>query len=353
MTPAMHGLKVLDLSTGVAGPHVGMLCAQHGADVVKVEAPEGDWARELGSRCGDLTAYSVVYNQGNRSVAVDLKRAEGADLIRRLAAQADVFILSFRPGVLAKFGLDYESVRKTNEGVIYLSVTGFGARGPLASAPATDGVIQGFSGFMYNNCGEDGVPQRTDFILMDVITGLYGFQSVATSVLARERSSAGGCHLDCSLMQSALALQAGKIVETRFEGGGRALYVPLGVFRTGDGFVSISVRRDDHFAALCDVLRRPDVVVCSRQPRRRSPSGTSTVRSPSRSSASCRSSMRLADPVFLFAVTCPARSPVLMTARSRRPVLPAWQRASSSSDAMRSRWATLLVWVCLRACPGC
>jgi crotonobetainyl-CoA:carnitine CoA-transferase CaiB-like acyl-CoA transferase len=252
---AMRGLKVLDLSMGVAGPHAGMLCAQHGADVVKVETHEGDWARVLGRQYGDLSAFSLIYNRGKRSLAIDLKQPDARAALQRMAAQADVIIEAFRPGVMKKFGLDHETVSQANPKVVYLSVTGFGAQGPLAGAPATDAVLQAFSGLMFSNQDERGTPQRIDLVLIDVITGLYGFQAISAALLALARGEATrGRHIDCSLMKSALAFQAGKIVENYIEEGDRAMYVPLGVFATSDGHVSLSVRRDDHFATFCHAI---------------------------------------------------------------------------------------------------
>jgi len=260
----LQGLRVLDFSAGVAGPHAGMLCAQYGAEVIKVEPPDGDWSRQLGRRHGDTTAYSHVYNQGKRSLAIDLKHPQAAQAVRDMARHADVVIESYRPGVMRKFGLDYEAVHATNPGVVYLSVTGFGSEGPLANAPATDAVLQGFSGFMHANRDMHGRPQRLDYFIIDVITGLYAFQAISARLMARFRSMDVGGPIDCSLMRAAAALQAGKIAEVHFEGGESATYVPLGVFQTADGDISLSVRRDDHFAALCNALGRDDLVACGR-----------------------------------------------------------------------------------------
>src|SRR5262245_50812707 len=109
-----EGLRVVDLSQGVAGPHCGMLFALHGADVVKVEPPDGDWGRGIGKRHGEFSAYGVAFNRGKRSLAIDLKRTEGRDVVKRLTARADVVVENNRPGVLARFGLDYVGVRQAN-----------------------------------------------------------------------------------------------------------------------------------------------------------------------------------------------------------------------------------------------
>ena len=149
---AFEGLKVLDLSQGVAAPYCGLLLAQNGAEVIKVEpqAP-GDWSRAMGKPYGDQSASSVILCRGKRSIALDLKKPGGVEVAKRLAREADVILQNYRPGVIEKFGLDYDSVHADNPDVVYLSVTGFGPEGPKAKHPATDSVMQAFTGFMSIN----------------------------------------------------------------------------------------------------------------------------------------------------------------------------------------------------------
>src|SRR6185312_11010901 len=132
------GLKVLDLSQGVAGPYAAMLLAQYGADVIKVEPYDGDWSRMLGVRYGDHTAFSIGTNLGKRGIAVDLKTAEGREIVNRLAGSADVFLESFRPGVAARLGVGYEAISALNPRVVYVSISGFGQKGPESGRPAMD-----------------------------------------------------------------------------------------------------------------------------------------------------------------------------------------------------------------------
>lgn len=262
MAGALHGIRVLDFSMGVAGPHAGLLCAQHGADVVKIEGIEGDWGRLLGRQYGDLNAYSAIYNRGKRSLAIDLKDAQARAIVVDMAQRADIVIEAFRPGVMQRFGLDYETLRARNPRLIYVSVTGFGQTGPMSQMPATDGVMQAFSGFMYLNQDRQGEPQRVNMILIDAVTGLYGFQAITTGLLERAAGSAtgnfAGKYVDCSLMRSAISFQACKIVENLFEGGAQAMYVPLGAFHTRDGCLAISVMHDHHFVSLCQALGKDD-----------------------------------------------------------------------------------------------
>ncbi len=153
-----EGLKVLDISQGVAGPHCGMLLARHGADVVKLEPLAGDWGRKIGKTHGDNCAYGMAFNRGKRSLALDLKNPEGKAIAFSLARVADVVIENNRPGVADRLGLGYDAVRRENPEVVYLSVTGFGQSGPNANLPATDSVMQAFSGLMTVNKDSAGLP---------------------------------------------------------------------------------------------------------------------------------------------------------------------------------------------------
>jgi crotonobetainyl-CoA:carnitine CoA-transferase CaiB-like acyl-CoA transferase len=256
---AFRGLKVLDMAQGVAGPHCGLLLAQHGADVVKLEPLGGDWGRALGKRYGDLSAFGAVYNRGKRSIAVDLKTEEGLQVAKTLAAEADVILESFRPGVMARFGLDYETVAKVNPTVVYLSVSGYGQTGPNSKQPVTDSVMQAFSGLMSVNKDDRGMPQRIGVIAIDVFTGLYGFQAVAPALYRRMRVGKGA-HLDVSLMQSALAFLSAKMIERHMEGPEPTLLgAPLGTYETSDGYLNMNARRDAHYQALMTLIGRPEL----------------------------------------------------------------------------------------------
>ena len=215
--PAYAGLRVIDLSQGVAGPHCGMLFALHGADVIKVEPPDGDWGRGIGKRHGDFSAYAIAFNRGKRSVAIDLKRPEGREVVAQLVARADVVIENNRPGVLARFKLDYEQVRASNERVVFVSVTGFGQDGPNKDMPATDSILQAYSGLMSVNRDATGMPQRINVLVIDVVTGLYAHQAAAAA-LYRRATRGGGRHVTMSLMDAIGAVQAGKILEFHLEG---------------------------------------------------------------------------------------------------------------------------------------
>jgi len=251
---AFEGIRVFDATQGVAGPHCAMLLAQHGAEIIKMEPLAGDWGRSIGKKHGEHCAYGLAVNRGKRSIALDLKHPDGLAIAQTLAADADVVLESFRPGVMGRFGLDYESIRAKNPKVIYLSVTGYGQQGPYRNRPVTDSVIQAYSGWMSINRDKDGLPQRISIIAIDVMTGLYAFQAVAPALFLRERTGEGQ-YLDISLAGSAAAFQAGKMIEYRLEGAEPAvLGAPVGTFQTKDGFINMNARRDPHFAALCNML---------------------------------------------------------------------------------------------------
>lgn len=253
-------LKVVDLSQGVAGPHGGMMMALNGADVIKIEPPTGDWGRAIGRQHGQYAAYNIAFNRGKRSLGLDLKHPAGLAVTKRLMNDADVVIENYRPGVLARFGLDYHTLKQTNPDVIYASVTGFGQTGPRSKAPATDSILQSFSGLMSVNRDREGMPQRLGVLVIDVVTGLYAFQAISTALYARAVRGAGGRHISVSLMESIGAVQAGKMIAYHLEGNEEQIAgAPVGTFRTADGHLTINARRDRHFQALTQLLGLPEL----------------------------------------------------------------------------------------------
>ncbi len=254
-----RGLNVLDLSQGIAGPYAAMLLAQYGATVVKVEPPEGDWARALGTRHGGHTAFSIAANLGKRSIALDLKRAADRAIVHRLAARADAVVESFRPGVAARLGVGYADLAALNPPLLYLSVSGFGQSGPESQRPAMDPILQAFSGLIATNRGPDGVPHRVVPIVVDMATALYAFQALTVALYAR-RDEPRGRHLEASLLQSAAGLQTVHMMAHHLEGGRmRQGLTPGGSYRTADGWIYIVIHRDADFGKLCDALEIPDV----------------------------------------------------------------------------------------------
>lgn len=253
------GLKVIDLSQGLAGPLCTMLLAQHGANVIKIEPEAGDWSRHLGTRHAGRTALEIAGNRGKRSIALDMKQPAAVDAVKRMAADADVFVEAFRPGVADRLGVGYTALSAGNPRLIYLSVSGYGQTGPYAQRPATDTVVQAFSGMMALNRDQAGRPNRINFLAPDTITGLFAFQAVSAALYGR-RDSGRGRYLDVSLIQSAAAFLTHKIVEARLEGDTpRQLNAPAGVYQTRDGWIAITLNKEAQFAALCRSIGRDDL----------------------------------------------------------------------------------------------
>ncbi len=253
--PPYWGLRVLDLSQGIAGPYCAALLAQQGADVVKVEPPGGDWIRNAGGGRDGMTSLAIVGNLGKRSIVVDAQQPAGRDLLLRLAARADIVVENNRPGVIERLGLGYGAVAARNPAVIYVSITGFGPDGPEAQKAGTDSILQSLTGMCHRNRDADGTPRRIPLLIPDTITAVYAAQVVGAALYARGRDGQGR-HLKLSLLESAAAFQAAPIVENRiFEGAvPPPNTVPAGVFRTRDGHISLSAVTEAHFAGAMGVL---------------------------------------------------------------------------------------------------
>ena len=251
------GVKVLDLSQGVAGPYCGMHFARNGADVIKLEPPgTGCWSRQLGKAIGDQTAHSVVVNRGKRSLAVDLKAPDGLEIAKKLATECNVMIQNYRVGKLAKLNLDYDSVAKLNPKVIYVAITGFGQKGPRCDQPATDSVMQAYTGMMSINRDINGLPQRINMLAIDFSTGLYAFQAAAAALYGQAMRGKGKL-IETSLLESALVFQEAAIIESYLQDGdAEPIGMPVGSFKTKDGFMSINARRDSQFKSFCTVIGR-------------------------------------------------------------------------------------------------
>lgn len=259
------GLKVIDLSQGVAGPYCAMLLGQYGANVIKVEPTDtGDWSRGLGTVYGDQTAYSIPANLGKRSIALDLKQPAGQDVLWRLLHGADVFLQGFRPGVIDRLGFGYPAVAEREPRILYVSVSGFGQTGPLAERPAMDPVLQAYTGLMAENKGEDGIPHRTPIIAIDMSTGMYAFGAVAAALHARQHAPRGR-HIEASLMQAAAGLQVIRMLGSYLEGGAaRPVIPPSGIYKTADGWMSITVVRPFEWEGYCRALDLPQFLAESR-----------------------------------------------------------------------------------------
>ena len=270
MSAPLSGLRVVDLSRILAGPWCTQLLGDLGAEVIKVEHPErGDDTRQWGppwlkDEAGEPTAESSYYLSANRnkaSIALDIKTIEGCDIVKELVAKSDIFVENFKVGGLKKYGLDYDALRKINPGLIYLSITGFGQTGPMASQPGYDYLIQGLGGLMSITGESDeqpgGGPQRVGIAISDVTTGLYGTIGILSALHHRNRTGEGQ-YIDLALLDTQvgwLANQAsnyltGGVLPKR-TGKWHPNLAPYQPFRTADGSIIIAVGNDSQFVSLC------------------------------------------------------------------------------------------------------
>lgn len=236
------GIKIIDLTQAVAGPYSAAIMARHGANVIKVEPGRGDLTRGIGKRYeGGHTVMSALFNLGKRSIALELKTDAGRDVLRKLLGDADIFIESFRPGVIKRLGFGYEEVRAINPRIIYLSMSGFGQRGPFSERPGTDGVLQAFSGFFSENKGMDGIPHRLNLILIDLAASLYNVQAMQAALWSR-LSEKQGRYIENSLLETAAAFQNVNFIAKILDaGGGHPVAYPYGAYATKDGYVVVGV----------------------------------------------------------------------------------------------------------------
>ncbi|MGR3499449.1 MAG: CaiB/BaiF CoA transferase family protein [Limimaricola soesokkakensis] len=261
----LAGLRVVELARILAGPWAGQVLADLGAEVIKVEAPEGDDTRRWGppwiETDGDRSAaYFHACNRGKKSVTADFRTPEGLALTRALIAGADVVIENFKVGGLARYGLDYDSLKAENPALVYCSITGFGQDGPYANRAGYDFLIQGMSGIMDLTGAPDGEPQKIGVAFTDIFTGLYSVIAIQAALAAREKTGRGQ-HIDMALMDCAtgvLANQAMNFFATgtppRRLGNAHPNIAPYQVFSAKDGDLILAVGNDGQFARACAVL---------------------------------------------------------------------------------------------------
>ena len=248
-----RGLKVIDFSQGVAGPYCGMLLAQHGAEVIKIEPKDGDWARNLGQEYGEHSAFSVAANLGKKSIIIDLKNKKSQSILDKIIKQCDILIEGFRPGVIKRLGYNYDRLKKINPKLIYLSISGFGQNGPMSHKPAMDPVLQAFTGFMSENKGPDDIPHRTPVIIFDMTTALYATQLISTSLYARINEKFGR-KIEISLMEASAAMQSIRLMSGYMEGPYTHASSPSGTFKTKDSWIQIIVVKNHEFIKFCNAV---------------------------------------------------------------------------------------------------
>ncbi|MGV1800234.1 CaiB/BaiF CoA transferase family protein [Agrobacterium vitis] len=268
----LSGLKVIELARILAGPWIGQTLADLGADVIKVESPQGDDTRSWGPPFIDdgvekAAAYFHACNRGKRSITADFTRAEDIKTLRDLIASADVVIENFKVGGLVKYGFDYDSLKELNPRLVYCSVTGFGQDGPYAQRAGYDFMIQGMSGIMDLTGEPDGAPQKIGVAFADIFTGLYGVIAIQAA-LAQRLQTGRGQFIDMALfdcMSAVLANQAmnyaaSGIVPKRM-GNNHPNIAPYQTFPVADGHIIIACGNDGQFVRLCGVLGLSELAV--------------------------------------------------------------------------------------------
>lgn len=270
MFAPLQGIKIVDFTHVLAGPYVTHVLCQLGAEVIKIERPgSGDVMRtgRAGESPPGFGPQFVGLNAGKHSIALDLKDPRGRDLARRLAADADVVIENLRPGELDRLGLDYDSLRAGNPGLIYCSISGWGIDGALAGRAGYDQAIQAATGVMWMQGEPDEPPTKVGFPTVDIATGMNGACAVLAALMQRQRNGGRGCRLDVAMADSAVMLMigvasswlVGGLAPERFGNRSLASSPTSGVFETANGWISVAANTADQGMKALDALGRPDL----------------------------------------------------------------------------------------------
>jgi len=258
----LTGIKVIDFSRVLAGPYCTLLLADMGAEVIKIEQPViGDDSRHFGPPfIKGESAYFLSINRNKKSMTLNLKTKESIEIVKKLAKDADVIIQNFRPGVMEKLGLDYNSLEKINKNLVYLNISGYGHTGPLRDYPGYDIIVQGISGIMDLTGVPHGEPTKIGISMPDLVTGLFGALAVCLALIARQKTGRGQM-IDLSMLDSQVSLLAteaskffasGKII-TRI--GNRHMSIaPFGTIKTKDGYLNFGIGNDKMWNHFCSVL---------------------------------------------------------------------------------------------------
>lgn len=264
----LDGIRVIELARVLAGPWAGQMLADMGADVIKVENPDGGddtraWGPPFveGANGENLSAaYYHATNRGKRSIAVDLKDQIGQDIVRRLVASADIVIENFKLGGLTKYGLDYESLKAINPKLIYCSITGFGQTGPYANFAGYDYIVQGMSGFMSITGEPDGQPMKAGVAIADIFTGIYAVTAIQAALIHVLRTGEGQ-HIDMALLDVQSAVLANQNMNYLVSGtapsrlgNAHPNISPYEVVPTADGYLILAIGNDGQFRRLCRIL---------------------------------------------------------------------------------------------------
>lgn len=264
----LEGVRVVDLSLFLPGPHLTMMMADHGAEVIKLEPPGGEPSRHFGVREGDTTVWFRNTHRGKKSISLNLKTDEGREALLKLCDTADVFVEAFRPGVVDRLGIGYDVLSERNPGIVYCSLSAFGQDGPMRDKPAHDLAVQAMAGTLSINLGQDGKPALTGVASADATASLMGLAGVLMALLRREKTGKGD-YLDVSMLESLMAWtchvmgppfgeRRAAITKHERNWGGNAFY---NIYETKDGrHVALGGSEIKFARNLLEALERPDLV---------------------------------------------------------------------------------------------
>jgi len=264
MEGPLHGYRIIDLTSMISGPYATMILGDQGADVIKVENPNGgDHVRAAGNRRGGFSAAFLNNNRNKRSIALNLKHARGREILEALAKTADVFLQNFRPGVAERMGIGEQAIRALAPGIIYVSISGFGESGPYSHKPVYDPLVQALSGLATIQAGSDGDrPRLVRTILPDKLTAVAASQAITAALLARERTGKAQ-HVRISMLQTIINfLWSSDMGSQTFRDESipqqsAASFIDL-IYETADGYISVAVMSDREWQALTRALDRPE-----------------------------------------------------------------------------------------------
>ncbi|RWK41902.1 CoA transferase [Mesorhizobium sp.] len=270
MTDLLSGIRVLDLTNVLAGPYCAYQLALLGADVIKVEAPQGgDLARQLGGspelNSTGMGASFLAQNAGKRSVVLDLKKEADRERFLDLVASTDALVENFRPGVMDRLGLGYARLKEVRPSLVYCAISGFGQTGPMRDNPAYDQIIQGLSGIMSITGTPETAPLRVGYPVADTLGGLVGAFAI-TAALVKQKTTGEGAFLDVSMLECTLSALGWPVsnyltadVEPQPMGNENMTAAPSGTFRTGDGLLNIAANKQEQFVTLCRLVGLPEL----------------------------------------------------------------------------------------------
>ena len=263
MKGPLRGIKIIDLSNVISGPVATVLLCDQGAEVIKIESPDGDIVRRMGAGNGELSPSFLTANRGKRSLAINLKDKKGTEIIKKLVLDADVFVQNFRPGVVDRIGLGYEVLRELNPRLLYVSISGFGEVGPYAQKRVYDPVIQALTGLPDIQAdNENSRPKMVRTIIPDKVTALTAAQAITAGLFEREKEKGNGQHIKVAMVDATIAfLWAEGLVGLTSVGKEKNLrrgqLAQDLIFETSDGFITCGAVSDSEWKGLCAALEQP------------------------------------------------------------------------------------------------